>query len=178
MIESFHHQGGYIRKRVPLVKIVASAITIGSGGSAGQRGAHRPDRRRFWVLSGRHSASSSPRIRRILVLAGAAGGIGAIFHAPLGAALFAPEVLYREAEFESEAILPCIVSAIVASSIFDQSTVAPPFSSPGPVNFEPRELIPYLIFGGVMRPGGIRLHQGLLWHAGTILPPSAISPIS
>ncbi|PIU54370.1 MAG: chloride channel protein, partial [Deltaproteobacteria bacterium CG07_land_8_20_14_0_80_60_11] len=32
MIEAFHRRGGYIRKRVPLVKILASAITIGSGG--------------------------------------------------------------------------------------------------------------------------------------------------
>ena len=36
MIEAFHRGGGYIRKRVPLVKILASAITIGSGGSAGK----------------------------------------------------------------------------------------------------------------------------------------------
>lgn len=38
MIEAFHTRGGYIRKRVPFVKIVASAITIGSGGSAGKEG--------------------------------------------------------------------------------------------------------------------------------------------
>ena len=38
MIEAFHRRGGFIRKRVPIVKIVASAITIGSGGSAGKEG--------------------------------------------------------------------------------------------------------------------------------------------
>ena len=38
MIDAFHHRGGYIRKRVPIVKILASAITIGSGGSAGKEG--------------------------------------------------------------------------------------------------------------------------------------------
>ena len=38
MIEAFHRRGGYIRKRVPLVKILASALTIGSGGSAGKEG--------------------------------------------------------------------------------------------------------------------------------------------
>ena len=84
-----------------------------------------------------------------MVLAGAAGGIGAIFHAPLGAALFAPEVLYRETEFEFEAILPCIVSSIVASSIFDQYFGRAALFFPGPVDFAPAELLPYAIFGVV-----------------------------
>ena len=82
-------------------------------------------------------------------MAGAAGGIGAIFHAPLGAALFAPEVLYRETEFESEAILPCIVSSIVASSIFDQYFGRTALFFPGPVDFQPKELLPYAIFAVV-----------------------------
>ena len=119
MIEAFHRRGGYIRKRVPLVKILASAITIGSGGSAGKEGPIAQIGAGFGSFFAT-ILKLKPRDRRILVLAGAAGGIGAIFHAPLGAALFAPEVLYRETEFESEAILPCIVSSIVASSIFDQ----------------------------------------------------------
>jgi len=88
-----------------------------------------------------------PRDRRILVLAGAAGGIGAIFHAPLGAALFAPEVLYRETEFEFEAIMPCIVASIVASSVFDQYSGRATLFFPGQVSFEYRELLPYLLFG-------------------------------
>ncbi len=148
MIEAFHHKGGYIRKRVPFVKIVASAITIGSGGSAGKEGPIAQIGAGFGsFLAGVLRLKSQDR--RILVLAGAAGGIGAIFHAPLGAALFAPEVLYRDAEFEFEAILPCIVSAIVASSLFDQWYGRTALFFPGAVNFEPRELLPYVIFGGV-----------------------------
>jgi len=119
MIEAFHQKGGKIRMRVPFVKIVASALTIGSGGSAGKEGPIAQ------IGSGFGSAFASllklkPRERRILVLAGAAGGIGAIFQAPLGAALFAPEVLYRETEFEYEAILPCIVSSILAYAVYSQ----------------------------------------------------------
>jgi CIC family chloride channel protein len=148
MIEAFHTKGGYIRKRVPFVKILASAITIGSGGSAGKEGPIAQIGAGFGsFLAGFLRLKS--RDRRILVLAGAAGGIGAIFHAPLGAALFAPEVLYREAEFEFEAILPCIVSAIVASSIFDQWYGRTALFFPGQVHFEPRELLPYVLFGGV-----------------------------
>ena len=38
MIEAFHRRGGFIRKSVPFVKILASALTVGSGGSAGKEG--------------------------------------------------------------------------------------------------------------------------------------------
>ncbi len=145
MIEAFHRRGGYIRKRVPLVKILASAITIGSGGSAGKEGPIAQIGAGFGSFMAT-ILKLKPRDRRILVLAGAAGGIGAIFHAPLGAALFAPEVLYRETEFEFEAILPCIVSSIVASSIFDQYFGRSALFFPGPVDFEPAELLPYAIF--------------------------------
>ena len=148
MIDAFHRRGGYIRKRVPFVKILASAITIGSGGSAGKEGPIAQIGAGFGSFLAT-ILKLKPRDRRILVLAGAAGGIGAIFHAPLGAALFAPEVLYRETEFEFEAILPCIVSSIVASSIFDQYYGRTALFFPGPVNFEPVELLPYALFGMV-----------------------------
>lgn len=153
MIEAFHTRGGYIRKRVPFVKIIVSAITIGSGGSAGKEGPIAQIGAGFGsILAG--FLRLKPKVRRILVLAGAAGGIGAIFHAPLGAALFAPEVLYRGSEFESEAIMPCIVSAIVASSIFDQYAGRTSLFFPGPVDFAPKELLPYLIFGGFIALAG------------------------
>ena len=148
MIEAFHRGGGYIRKRVPLVKILASAITIGSGGSAGKEGPIAQIGAGFGSFLAT-ILKLKPRDRRILVLAGAAGGIGAIFHAPLGAALFAPEVLYRETEFEFEAILPCIVSSIVASSVFDQYFGRSALFFPGQVDFAPVELLPYAIFGVV-----------------------------
>jgi len=147
MIESFHERGGQIRKRVPLVKIVASALTIGSGGSAGKEGPISQ------IGAGFGSAVAAifrlkPRERRVLVLAGAAGGIGAIFQAPLGAALFAPEVLYRETEFESEAILPCIVSSIIAYGVYTQFYKRGALFFPGPVDFSIQvELLPYAVFG-------------------------------
>ncbi|MDD5760927.1 MAG: chloride channel protein [bacterium] len=147
MIEAFHQKGGQIRKRVPLVKIVASALTIGSGGSAGKEGPIAQ------IGSGFGSAFAAllklkPRERRILVLAGAAGGIGAIFQAPLGAALFAPEVLYRETEFEYDAILPCIVSSITAYAVYSQLYKGGALFFPGTVDFTlPQELLPYSLFG-------------------------------
>lgn len=149
MIDAFHHRGGKIRKRVPFVKIIASAITIGTGGSAGKEGPIAQ------IGSGFGSSFASllklkAQERRILVLAGAAGGIGAIFQAPLGAALFAPEVLYRETEFEYEAILPCIVSSITSYAVYTQLYKRGALFSPGPVGFSlPGELLPYALFGVV-----------------------------
>jgi CIC family chloride channel protein len=117
MIESFHRKKGIVRKRVPAIKTIASAITIGSGGSAGKEGPIAQ------IGSGFASFLASvlkmnERDRRIMLLAGAAGGLGAIFKAPLGSALFATEVLYRRPEFEFEGIIPCILSSIVGYTVF------------------------------------------------------------
>ena len=60
--------------------------------------------------------------RRILLLAGMAGGVGATFRSPLGGALFAVEVLYRDPEFEHEGLIPCIISSITAYSLFGAVT--------------------------------------------------------
>ncbi len=164
MIEAFHQKGGQIRRRVPLVKIVASALTIGSGGSAGKEGPIAQ------IGSGFGSFLSSglklkPRDQRILVLAGAAGGIGAIFQAPLGAALFAPEVLYRETEFEYEGILPCIISSIIAHSVYSQVYGRKALFFPGRVDFMlTSELVPYALFGVLCALVGffyIRVFYGL-----------------
>lgn len=117
MIDSFHRKKGMVRRRVPIIKTIASAITIGTGGSAGKEGPIAQIGSGFAsYLASLLKLSDSER--RILLLAGAAGGIGAIFKAPLGAALFATEVLYSKADFEFEAIIPCILSSIVGFMVF------------------------------------------------------------
>lgn len=117
MIDSFHRKKGIVRKQVPVIKTIASAITIGSGGSAGKEGPIAQIGSGFGsILASLLKLSDSER--RILLLAGAAGGIGAIFKAPLGAALFSAEVLYSKEDFEFEAIIPCILSSIVGFMIF------------------------------------------------------------
>ena len=117
MIDSFHRKKGIVRKQVPVIKTIASAITIGSGGSAGKEGPIAQIGSGFGsILASLLKVSDEER--RIMLLAGAAGGIGAIFKAPLGAALFAAEVLYSKADFEFEAIIPCILSSIVGFMVF------------------------------------------------------------
>lgn len=117
MIDTFHRKKGVVRRRVPVIKTIASAITIGSGGSAGKEGPIAQIGSGFGsILASLLKLSEAER--RILLLAGAAGGIGAIFKAPLGAALFAAEVLYSKADFEFEAVVPCILSSIVGFMVF------------------------------------------------------------
>jgi CIC family chloride channel protein len=106
-----------IRTRVPIIKAIASIITIGTGGSAGQEGPIAQIGVGFGSWLGR-LLKLPPMDRRLLMLAGAAGGVGAIFRAPLGGALFAGEVLYSSTAFESAALLPCLASSIVAYSTF------------------------------------------------------------
>jgi CIC family chloride channel protein len=117
MIRAFHKGGGVIRTRVPLIKAAASIVTIGTGGSAGQEGPIAQIGAGFgsWLA---RLLKLPPTDRRLLMLAGAAGGVGAIFRAPLGGALFAGEVLYSSTAFESAALLPCLASSIVAYSTF------------------------------------------------------------
>jgi chloride channel protein, CIC family len=130
MIRAFHRGGGMIRTRVPVIKTIASIITIGTGGSAGQEGPIAQIGAGFgsWLA---RLLKLPPSDRRLLMLAGAAGGVGAIFRAPLGGALFAGEVLYSSTAFESAALLPCLASSIVAYSTFAMFiTPRPIFSLP------------------------------------------------
>ncbi len=116
VIRSYHEQGGYIRPQVPVIKTLASAITLGSGGSGGREGPiAQIGAGLASVTAGLLKLSSSER--RILVMAGAGGGIGAVFHAPLGGALFAAEVLYSKLDSESEVLIPSIISAVTAYSV-------------------------------------------------------------
>ena len=113
MIRSFHERDGAVPRPTILVKAVSSAVTIGSGGSGGQEGPVAQ------IGAGLGSAVADGlrlphRDRRIFLLSGASAGVGALFCAPLGGALFAPEVLYRKPEYEGEAIIPCIIASIVA----------------------------------------------------------------
>jgi CIC family chloride channel protein len=83
--------------------------------------------------------------RRILMLAGAAGGVGAIFRAPLGGALFAGEVLYSSTAFESAALLPCLASSIVAYSTFALFITPEPIFSLPALSFQGLRDLPLYI---------------------------------
>ncbi|MCF8040525.1 MAG: chloride channel protein [Desulfarculaceae bacterium] len=153
MISAFHNLKGFIRTRVPFIKAFASIVTLATGGSAGREGPIAQIGAGFgsWVS---RMLRLSVQERRIFMLAGCAGGLGAIFRAPLGAAITSVEVLYRE-DFESEAIIPCVISSVIAFSIFTfVFGFDPIFATPGFVAHDPRQLAIFAVLGLVCAPVG------------------------
>lgn len=117
-IESFHDKRGIIRPLVPLIKTLSSAVTIGTGGSAGREGPIAQIGAGVGSLLATR-LELSDRDRRLMMAAGMAGGIGAIFRAPLAGALFAGEIFYKDADIESEVIVPAAISSIVSYSVYN-----------------------------------------------------------
>ena len=116
-IDAYHNKGGNVRSRVPLVKAISSALTIGSGGSGGREGPIAQIGAGFGSMLGRWLGLSSKE-RRILLVAGMGAGIGSIFHAPMAGALFAAEVLYKDMELEGEILVPTTIASIIAYAVF------------------------------------------------------------
>ncbi len=115
-LNAFHGGGGRMRTRVPLVKIVVSALTIGSGGSGGREGPTAQ------IASGAGAILAGwfrlpDDERRIIILIGMAAGLSAIFKSPLGTAIFAVEILYSRMAFEGSALVYTLISAAVAYAI-------------------------------------------------------------
>lgn len=115
-IEAVHRDPRMIRVRVVLVKLVASAITIGSGGSGGREGPTAQISAGFGSLLARR-LDLSPRDGRIAVAIGIGSGIGAIFGAPLGGAVLCCTIPYKE-DFDFEVLVPALVTSIVSYTVF------------------------------------------------------------
>jgi chloride channel protein, CIC family len=114
-IESVHSDPRAIRFRVVLVKIVASALTIGSGGSAGREGPTAQISAGFSSLLTRR-LNLSDEDGRIAVALGIGAGIGAIFAAPLGGAVLAASITYRD-DFDYRCLLPGFITAGTAYAV-------------------------------------------------------------
>lgn len=146
-ISAVHHNPKGIRARVSLIKIVASAITIGSGGSAGREGPTAQISAGFGSMLARW-LDLTPSDARIAVTVGIGSGIGAIFRAPLGGAILGAEVLYRE-DVEADALIPSLIASIVGFAVFGAvEGFTPIFATPGGYHFNhPAELGYYAVIG-------------------------------
>jgi len=154
-INAYHNAGGYVRARVPLIKTIASAITLTTGGSGGREGPIAQIGAGFGSFLATR-LQLSVHERRIMMAAGIAAGVGSIFRAPLAGALFAAEVLYRDPEFESEVIIPAGISSVVAYCLFclvfgwGSLFESPDFSFQNPL-----ELGPYVVLALVLVATGV-----------------------
>jgi CIC family chloride channel protein len=154
-IDAFHRKGGKIRGRIPPIKLVASAITIGSGGSAGREGPTAQIAAGFGSWLG-DVFRLTPQDRRIAVSVGMGAGIGAIFKAPLGGAILAAEILYIR-DFELDAIIPGFIASVVGYAIFGAwAGWTPVFGNTHGLTFtQPESLAWYVVLGLLAGAGGI-----------------------
>ena len=114
VMRSVETQGGRVPLRTPIVKGIASALTIGGGGSVGR------EEPIVQVASG--FASALGRITRqpqdmvvLMVAGGAAGGIAATFNAPIAGVFFALEVILRRFNVRNFTLV--VVSSVIANMI-------------------------------------------------------------
>ncbi|GEJ57134.1 hypothetical protein AMYX_18750 [Anaeromyxobacter diazotrophicus] len=113
-IEAYHH-GGLVRRRVIPVKAAAAILALSSGGSGGREGPTMQIGAAIGAAVGRLLPTRRAE-RRVLLVAGIAAGIAAVFRTPLGAALLATELLYRD-DFEADALVPAIFASVVSYSV-------------------------------------------------------------
>jgi CIC family chloride channel protein len=146
-IDTFHRKDGALRFRVPPVKLIASAVTIGSGGSAGKEGPMALISAGFGSLVGRLLRFNVHDLR-LATAVGIGTGIGSIFKAPLGGAILSAEILYLQG-FEVEALFPSFISTIIGFSIFASwQGFTPIFGEHLSAAFhEPETLISYAVLG-------------------------------
>ena len=148
VMEAYVLQNGKMRIRVPLLKSLASAVCIGSGGSCGREGPIAQ------IGAGVGSALATKlgldkKETKTLLLCGLSSGIAATFNAPLGGALFGIEVL--AGGILGFSILPVILASVVATAVADLilgDTVS--FIVQGYTLGHPIELVFYLILGIVL----------------------------
>ena len=105
---------GRIRPQVSVVKALASALCIGTGGSVGREGPIVQIGSALASSFGQLARLPGPKLR-ILVACGAAAGISATFNAPITGVLFGLELILRQ--FAIDAVCPVILSAVVAGVI-------------------------------------------------------------
>ncbi len=176
MIEAFHYKKGEIRGRVPIIKTLATVAVLSTGGSAGREGPTIQIGAGFGSFLA-EKLGLSVRQRRIMLIAGAAGGLGAIFRAPLGGALTAMEVLYKE-DLETEATIPAVMASITAyiifTSIYGHDKI---FYLPNYYFTNVKEIPFYILLGFLCVPVGAFYVKFFYFVRDRVFAPMPISPV-
>ncbi|MDA8336836.1 MAG: chloride channel protein [Peptococcaceae bacterium] len=147
-IDAFHNKEGRIRARVPLIKMAASAVTLGSGGSAGREGPTAQIAAGFGSVLGTLLGLNA-HDRRIALATGIGAGIGAIFKAPFGGAILSAEILYLHG-MELDALAPSLMASTVGYVVFTHFFGYTPvfgWHLAGSTSFNPATLPYYALLG-------------------------------
>jgi CIC family chloride channel protein len=152
-VYAYHHLDGVIPPAVVPVKSIASVVTVESGGSAGYEGPITL----IGAACGSFMASIlhlDGRARRILMAAGLAAGISALFRAPLAGAIFGAEIFYSSSDLEYDVILPSFVASAVSYTVFACFVGWQPLFTMPDYAFENGiRLFPYIILAFVVTLG-------------------------
>ncbi len=152
--------GGRIRKRVAFIKILASAITIGSGGSAGREGPMIQIGAGIGSTVGQFLKMSDERIKT-LVACGAAAGIAATFNAPIAGAMFALEIFMGQVTLDfSLVVLSSVASVIVSRAALGDF---PSFTVPAYQLLSAKEMPLFLLLGVLAGLAAVAFVRMLYW---------------
>ena len=154
-------RGGRIRPRVAIAKIIASALCIGTGGSAGREGPIVQVGSALGSGLGQMLRLSDDRIKN-LVACGAAAGIAATFNAPIAGVAFSIEVLLSGLQVK---MFGNVVIASVSASIISQMFLGdrPAFTVPAYSMHSPLTLVFYLLLGLSAAVVGVFFIRLLAW---------------
>ena len=166
VMDAIHYGGGRIRPVVAAIKSLASALSIGSGGSVGREGPIIQIGAAFGSTLGQ--ILTIPERQRItLIAAGAGGGIAATFNAPLGGVLFAIELLLVSVNFRN--MLPVTLATVVASYIGRSLLGANPAFDFPPLQVNdfhlanPWTLLLFVPLGLVLGLGAVAFVRSIYW---------------
>jgi len=158
-----YHNKERLSIRSSIVKLITSAITIGTGGTSGREGPI--------ALIGAGIGSTvadlfrmGDRERREAIAVGLGSGIAAIFKAPLAGAIISAEVFFKR-DFEIEAMIPSFVASVTSYSFFGLFFGFQPIFSahiPAFATLHP-DVIPYYIGLGVLTAVVVRIYVFLFF---------------
>ncbi len=145
VMEAIVLRGGSIRPRVMIAKVIASAVSIGSGGSVGREGPIVQIGSALGSTIGQFLKVTGAQLRT-LVACGAAAGIAGTFNAPIAGALFSMEVILGD--FGITQFSPIVVSSVSATVVSRHFLGNfPAFVIPKYEMVSVFEMIPYTLLG-------------------------------
>lgn len=146
-------QGGRIRPRVVVSKVLASAACIGSGGSAGREGPIVQVGAALGSSLGQIFHFSEARIKN-LVACGAAAGIAATFNAPIAGVMFSLEIILGELRLVElgSVLISAVIASVTARSILGDQ---PAFNIPNYAMNSPIEIVFYVLLGVIAAVVGV-----------------------
>lgn len=151
VMKALVQRGGVIPLRTGIVKIVASILTVGSGGSAGTEGPIV----QIGAVAGSVLGQKLNVVREhmgVLVGCGAAAGISSIFNAPIAGVFFVLEILLRDLSVRVFApiVISSVFSAVTTQAIRGENEAIFPVSATlHDAQFTPQELPSYLVLGAL-----------------------------